>query len=69
MRRCLFCGSDSIRLIEKTVKATRGDQRNYYVRCNSCFGRGPVKDIEAIAIMAWDGDTDDNKTLSLFESE
>ena len=71
MRRCPFCGSNSIKLVEKVIKATKADQRHYYVRCNSCFARGPVKDIEAIAIMAWDGEDkkQDSNTGSLFERE
>lgn len=71
MRKCPFCGSDSGKIIEKTVVTSRCEYRNYYVRCNGCFSRGPVRDHEAFAVMAWDGEykNETDKTKSLFKGE
>lgn len=67
MRACPFCGKNAAKIIEKTIKATRGDQHNYYVRCNACFARGPVKDNATFAVLAWDNEAKD-EAPNLFDA-
>jgi len=68
MRACPFCRSDRVGVTEKRVKAARGERTHWYVRCNACHARGPIRDYEGLDIRAWDGeDADASREKSLFD--
>lgn len=72
MNPCHFCGSESLRAVKRVIPSRRGDTHHWYIRCNACSARGPLKRTEGEAVIAWDNDPGvkcQSKTPNLFEED
>ncbi len=72
MRPCPFCNSENLRAISRVIPRQRGQEYHWYIRCNTCGARGPLKLTDGEAVIAWDNDRGvkcQSSTPNLFDEE